>query len=163
MQQQISALKLSSNDNTVRLRCPFDPPVYKADAIYSRVVRLTIGTVPTNITYGTLKTALGLSPSSFMDLAVTSLRVWGPAAPDSRLVVDVNQDDNPAGTSTVRFEDFGTQGAKRPGIAAQFSKTVRELWATDTSTDSLSLCFIQTPSASPVVAHFSVRLRLNSP
>jgi hypothetical protein len=159
MQQQIQSLKLSTSDNLVRLRCPVDPPVYKTDAIYTRVIQFSI-TAASTITYADLYTALGITSGSADDfsLAVTSVRLWGPAAADSFLQVDVVESSLGGTPTFVRFEDYGTQGARRSGIAVQFPKLIREQWA-PSPTNATTLLHVV--SSIPTVLQFSVRLRLN--
>jgi len=61
----------------------------------------------------------------------------------------------------ARFEDFGTQGAKRSGIAIQFPKLIREQWLANSVT-GVDTTILSIVSAIPTVVHFNVRLRFNA-
>jgi len=165
LQQQIASLKRSTNDNIVRLRCPVDPPVYKTDAIYNRVIQLSVSTSGP-ITFAQLYTALGISISTLpaFSMAVTNLKAWGPAAADSFLQLNVLQTLPLAATpnpSYVRFEDYGTQGAKRSGISVQFPKLIRENWVINSIAPNSVPPPVIIISSIPTVLQFTVRLRLD--
>lgn len=163
IKQQIAALKRASNDNIIRLRCPFDPPVYKTDAIYTRVVQVN-SPAAVKLSYQSIYNALGIGgsgTSNDFSLAVTSARIWGPAAADSHLQIDVWESTVSGNPTFARFEDYGTQGAKRPGISVQFPKLIREQWLANSVT-GVDTTIINVVSTIPTVAHFNVRLRFNA-
>jgi len=125
---------------------------------------MVVSPAAVKLSYLSIYNALGVGgggTANDFSLAVTSARIWGPAAADSFLQVDVWESTVSGNATFARFEDYGTQGAKRPGIAIQFPKLIREQWLANSVT-GVDTTILSIVSTIPTVVHFNVRLRFNA-
>lgn len=160
VQNQLASMKLDLRMSSVRLRQIYDPPVYNDSATYNRTVRL-LGNATATVTPAALYAAIFSTATGFnVTIKVTSISAWTNASADATIDISISETVATSGPPVSIYNDYGTQGAKRPSIHLQWSREVREIWFPSAATNTLAVVSTNQTGAASVITDVRMQFRI---
>jgi len=145
---------------------PVDPQPTKWTIEHNYLVRLVVspaGSTDVPITPALLVAACPGGSTTWQQLRVQKISVYAPAAADGYVRVTIGSNlatgiVNPVGDGKI-FDDYGTQGAKRPQVHIIPNLALREFWWNDIATDENPIFSVNHGSAGQLLVYCTLQLR----
>jgi len=146
-----------------------DPPPVQWTIEHSYLARLLVspaGATDVAITPAMIVATVPGGATAWQQLRIQKISVYAPADASGYVRLTIanlvagSPSENPAGPGDGKvFDDFGTQGQRRPQVHVRPNLAFRDYWWNDIATSESPVCSVNHGTAGQLLCYFSLQLR----